>query len=548
MKIPYELGTEQEEWVKKTLDSLSLDEKICQTFNSVIGHNWHSQTPDATNKKLLSLVGSGFHGSLKAEKLKSNISDLQSNAKVPILVAGDFEFRVAIEEGISIGAAMNLAAVKDLDDAALLSYQSGVAMARQGASVGTNWTFAPVVDINYNFHNPITSVRSFGDDVERISRLAAAFISGCQEYGMAATAKHFPGDGMDSRDQHVVTTLNTIPLEQWRKTYGATFQAAVEADVFSIMMGHIGLENVSTPIDSSKKRYLPGTLDPVMHDFLREELEYDRVIVSDAIGMGGIVPHCKSEGDVIVRNLAAGSDVVLFVSDINLGVQAVKNALDKEVLTEARLNQAVCNVLALKAKLGLNEVLNKYAVADYSIFEPLAKEVGEKSITLLEDRESVLPILEGQKVLICNLPIDTPEGGNLLVAGQENLREQSKQLEIELFFKEEGFVAKTVFTVDDFNKYKDQYDFCLYVAVPMPQAGRSSIKLPYPALQFIEQTRTKMPTATVSAGSPYIFYELDYLPCQIVTYSNIKNINKALVKALITNKFEGALPVKMPWV
>ena len=117
----------------------------------------------------------------------------------------------------------------------------GQATAMEARQIGINWVLTPTVDLNYNFNNPVTNIRALGDKPDLVGRLAAVLIQALQQHGVAATAKHFPGDGIDDRDQHLVTTINTLPFEQWLATYGRVWRRVIEAGVMTIMPGHISL-------------------------------------------------------------------------------------------------------------------------------------------------------------------------------------------------------------------------------------------------------------------------------------------------------------------
>ncbi|MEZ4836711.1 MAG: glycoside hydrolase family 3 N-terminal domain-containing protein [Caldilineaceae bacterium] len=117
----------------------------------------------------------------------------------------------------------------------------GQAIAVEARYIGINWLFNPVIDLNYNPDNPITNIRALGDDPVRVSRLATAWLRAMQAHGVAATAKHFPGDGIDDRDQHLLTSVNSLPFDQWLETFGVVWKAVIEAGVMCVMPGHISL-------------------------------------------------------------------------------------------------------------------------------------------------------------------------------------------------------------------------------------------------------------------------------------------------------------------
>ena len=136
------------------------------------------------------------------------------NAKIPILITSDFENGCgSMLKGLTpLPYMMGLGAANSEQ----LAYDYGKATALEARSVGANWSFSPVSDLNINKRNPLVNVRGIGDDPDHAIRLLKQVVRGMQENGMAACAKHFPGDGLDYRDQHIVTTNNDLPFSEWK--------------------------------------------------------------------------------------------------------------------------------------------------------------------------------------------------------------------------------------------------------------------------------------------------------------------------------------------
>lgn len=540
------------EWVANTFAGLTLDEKIGQVLHPILINDWGLFEGDPSSIMKKYQLGGSFQAKKSMVVLREFVESCQEGMNVPIVISGDYECRVSIDEGTNFGSAMNLAAIEDLDEAVEATRCLAATVARQGYAVGTRWTFAPVADINFNSINPITNVRSFGDDPERVSVLVSAFVESVQENGMAATLKHFPGDGMDDRDQHVCTTVNTMEYEEWKSTYGRTFQAGVDAGALSIMMGHIALKGVSSV--NKWGDYLPGTLDPAMHKYLREELNFDGLIISDAIKMGGCFPHGTSESDIVVKNLAAGSDMVLFVREFDNIITGIKEALDGGVLSMQRLNDAVLHVLQFKAHLGLHkqpvladEMTAATIMYDKS-YDDIGRRIADSSISCFRNRKPEYQIDEGETVLIVMLPVDKPNKNALKLAHQES--EKTFGIWQDAFLQY-GVNCMLATDVDSYMRQKDNCQSCIYVFPVMPQAGRGSIKLTYSALQIIEQTRDKAPEKKlfVSTGNPYILDELSYLPNFYCLFGSTPNLINSFVKKMMNNEvFSSFSPVRLKFI
>lgn len=151
-------------------------------------------------------------------------------------------------------------------------------------------TFAPVVDINMNFHNPIISSRSFGTSAELVRDCSLEYLRGAHDAGIACTAKHFPGDGLDERDQHLSYSVNTLSCDEWDKTFGMVYQSLIDAGIEAIMVGHIMLPSYQKYFNPHMTDYdiLPATIShEILTNLLRDKLNFNGVVITDASHMVG---------------------------------------------------------------------------------------------------------------------------------------------------------------------------------------------------------------------------------------------------------------------
>ncbi len=496
--------------------------------------------------------GGLFQGMRSWRELRALFLEASSLCPIPPIVSADYECRVAIEEGISCGTAMNLGAVADLDSAITQAYAVGKTCALQGRAVGTRWTFAPVADLNRNPENPITNVRAFGENPEHCAALVEAFVRGCQDHGMAATLKHFPGDGLDSNDQHVSPAVNPMSLADWEQSCGKPFRAGIAAGAWSVMMGHLVMPALKDR-DPVSQRLLPATISPAAHRFLRNDLGFDGVIISDAIGMGGLAWYVENEADAVLRILAAGSDMVLLPDHPAQALRAILHAVDEGILDEQRLLASVRRILILKTRLGLHR--EDLGLLDEKTSELLfltpdlesPRRLAEESVTLLRNGGAAYPAqpTPGAKVIVFDLPNETPSGVALVVAGQE----EDARLEPAMMpaLRERGFNPVWVRTVEDFRVQAAAADAAIYRFHVRPQAGRNSIRLSYQTLQFLEQTRepTGLRRFYVSLGSPYLLQQLPLLPNLAVIYAAVPSCESAFIQAMLGEiPFAGRCPVQ----
>ncbi len=542
---------EAEDWTEHHLDSQPREVLFAQLLHPAIT----APRGEPQRRRMGEIAelqpGGLFQGTRPWLELRGLFEEAAESCAIPPIVSGDYECRVAIEEGISCGTAMNVGAVKDLEQASAMAYAVGKNCAMQGRAVGTRWTFAPVADVNINPENPITNVRAFSDDPRRVGALCAAFVRGCQEHGMAATLKHFPGDGLDSVDQHVCPSINPLSLERWREVCAPSFHQGLEAGAWSVMMGHL-LFPALNDRDPSTGELLPATISPAAHRLLREEFGFEGVIVSDAIGMGGLAWQVPDEADAVVRNLAAGSDMVLLPERPEIALRAILHAVDEGLLDEEALLRSVRRILELKTKLGLHR--SDWGLLDRESSERLfsspdhgpALQLAEASVTLLHDSEGAYPsgLSAGDHVVLFDLPLETPQGVKLVVAGQEDRARLECAMTHAL--RERGISAVTVQNPEEFRAEVSRASAVIYRFHARPQAGRNSIRLAYQALQFIEQTRqpTTLKRFYVSLGSPYILRELPALRNLAVIYASVPSCEEAFVRTLLGEKpFAGKCPV-----
>ena len=291
----------------------------------------------------------------------------------------------------------------------------GKAAALEGRAAGIHWTFAPVVDVNLNPDNPIANTRSLGDNPERISRFAAAIIRGMQEHGLAACAKHFPGDGIDDIDQHISTSVNSLSLEEWKAVSGRTFNAAFAAGAWSTMIGHIALP-AWDPEKDKRGAFRPATVNPrIVTDLLRKEMKFGGLAVTDDMNMGGVAGYMNRR-DRTVACIKAGCDMLLFPA-LPFAYDVLLEAVRSGELSEERVAEAATRVLEFKARLNLHTELNgrSPSAGERGDFERDAKDMAEKAVVLARDVNGLLP-LRGLKpgatvltVTMTNDGFDLPE-------------------------------------------------------------------------------------------------------------------------------------------
>jgi len=381
--------------IDQILSGMTLREKIGQTVQLPI-ERVDLSSEDAAHEFFAKYpIGSLFAGPDIIQKFGAKIhrtealDQCQKISKIPLSVAGD------LERGW--GAAnfpfeLSLAATRDLS----LAYEYGRWTAIEGRKSGFTWAFAPVADLALNWLNPAVNHRCLGDDPELAAAMLLEIVKGMQDYGMSPAAKHFPGDGVDFRDQHLSLSINSLSRERWEETFGKIYRRLFAADVHSIMTGHIALPFVDPPVGEDIA--LPATLSAkIGRNFLRDELKFNGVVVSDALIMSGFVIH-KPYQKRLIQSFLAGTDVMLWpeLDYFDLMERAVNNG----TVPESLLDAAVRRILVMKQRQELLADKNTAKVpepvpslagrgADPAA---IAAEIAERGAVLVRNRKQLLPL------------------------------------------------------------------------------------------------------------------------------------------------------------
>ncbi|MGO8367737.1 glycoside hydrolase family 3 protein [Rhizobium ruizarguesonis] len=540
-KAPFNLDDAAISWIRDVYASLDLDDKIGQLFTLImIG------TDEEDFKRIASLRPGGvtrfFTADLEFERRV--ISDLVAKSKVPPIISADLEgSRHSFAFGTPVLGQLGLAAVDDVQ----ATEKSSEILAREGRAMGVRWSFTPVIDINTAFRSPIVGTRSYGSDVNKIERHAVAHVRGLQRNGVAATAKHWPGEGYDDRDQHLVTTTNPLSMEEWKETFGRLYRTLIAEGVLAIMSGHISLPAYirSKMPDAGLEAFRPASVSRLLNvDLLRDELGFNGIIVSDATPMGGLSAwghHLDTLPDII----ANGCDMILFSDEPEEDMAAVKAAIEDGRITPERLEEAVLRVLALKAHLKLfqpSDVLPDAAEARHLLAHPdnvaASREYIGRSPTLVKDVNGIFPLdpAKTKRVLLVDGGIIHP------------LMPQPLEFLLPALLRKEGFEV----TIDrpDIVPTPDDFDLVLYALGDESLLVRGRIFVDWHRMgggglfKAMYRPWTNIPSAMISFGHPYHLYDAPRVPAYINAYSTMDSVQEAVVDCMLGRKpFLGINPV-----
>ncbi|MEV0233184.1 beta-N-acetylhexosaminidase [Nonomuraea sp. NPDC050786] len=277
----------------------------------------------------------------------------KSSREVPLLIGTDQENGLVARMSAlmtDFPGAAEIGATKDPDLAMAVAKATGDEL----RALGVNLDFAPVADVNVNPNNPVIGRRAYGDDPARVAKMVAAAVKGFGASKVAATAKHFPGHGDTDVDSHTGLPVIKHTKAQWERIDAPPFKAAIGAGVDAVMSAHI----VFPKLDPSRD---PATLSkPILTGLLRQKLGFKGVISTDALNMEGVRKK-YDDGEIAVRAVLAGADLLLMPNDLPKAYQAVLAAVKSGRISQQRLDQSVTRLLTLKQNRGF---LVKAPVAD----------------------------------------------------------------------------------------------------------------------------------------------------------------------------------------
>jgi len=337
----------------RIISQMSLHEKICQMFivtpESLTGFDVVTASGDATRSSLEQYPVGGliyFSANLEsmdqAKEMLSGAKGIQKDLDlIPLFYAIDEEggdvARCADALGTTSFDPMYLYKEKGTDTA----YSNAKTIAGDILSVGFNLDFAPVADTWSNPANTVIGQRAYSDDFAETAELVAAAVRGFSDGGVYCSVKHFPGHGDTAEDSHYGTAVSAKTLAELEQNEYLAFKKGIKAGADMVMMGHITMTSVDQ---------LPASVSKTMiTDELRGKLGYDGVVITDSLAMGAVTEMYES-GELAVKIVDAGADMLLMPQDMKAAVEALEKAVEDGTITEERINESIRRILILKSE------------------------------------------------------------------------------------------------------------------------------------------------------------------------------------------------------
>lgn len=545
-KKPFYLNDADIEWVEKTLEQMTLEEKIGALFCPI----GYSTDPEYLDMMLGFHIGGLFFRDGVGEEMRKTFEYAQSHSNIPLLIPSNLEAGGdgAATDGTPYGKQMACAAAGDKKYA----YRLGKIACSEASALGINWAFAPVVDIDMNYHNPITNVRTYGDNPETVYTYAKEYMRAAKECNVAVSIKHFPGDGVDERDQHLLTSVNSLSMEEWNETYGKIFKRLIEDGALTVMAGHIAMPAYQEYYNPrTEGSIIPASLSrELLNNLLRDKLGFNGLVITDATPMVGFTAAMAREKSVPLA-IESGCDMFLFNKDLAEDYQFMMNGYKNGILSEKRLMEANKRILALKAALKLHEKKaegtlvpheDSLQVLKSKQHTEWARELADASITLVKDSQKLLPIdAEKYSKVLLEIMGNFPSNERVLKQVKEEL--EKKKFQVFVYEKENFEVG-----VDNVKKFKEKYDLVIYIGNVENASNQTTNRLNWYTFwgqgNNVPWFANEIPVMFISVANPYHLLDVPMIKTYINCYSNNEFVIESVVNKITGNsEFKGKNPV-----
>lgn len=550
-----------------TLDSLSTEEKVGQLFMIRLRVERLHETSEYS--RLSSEIGKYHIGSLAMSAPRGGVSlqrdrryetvrllnHLQTESKLPLLVAGDFEQGVlparlfgttVFPHAMAFGATGKTKYAEEF----------GRITAMESRAIGVHWNLFPVADVNSNPVNPIIGTRAFGADPKQVGELVAAYIRGARANGLLTTAKHFPGHGNTKTDSHLAVAKVDDDLKTLSAVDLPPFRRAIEAGVDAIMTAHVRVPTLDPDPD-----HVATTSPKVVTGLLKNQLGFRGLVVADALDMAGVSRLYRANpGQAAVDAFKAGNDVITMPADLDASYRAVLDAVHRGEISKSRLDESVLKILSAKASLGLaeNRLVDVDAIPRLVGIPrnvAIGQRISDDSVTLVRDNGKLLPLSvphqQADRNLLTIVLCDDirSEDGRVLEREIRSRRPDVRVMYVDprIASQRSGEILKAV----------TQARAIVAAVYIVPSAARSMrvgrkskhpASLPDSTSALLNKILVRASTRTVvlAMGSPYLTDDFPAIQNYVCTFSNATVSEFSAAKALFGEiPMHGHMPVHL---
>lgn len=515
---------------------LTLREKIGQTVITLCVPEEHIKKMGSIESFVKKYPIGGIYNSARLTKgmlsdelsnFKDVLAEYNKYSKIPLFATADMESGTSEHGMVLFPRQMVLGAIDDEE----LAYEYGRVIASEAGECGINWMFAPNCDLSI-VENSVTDTRAISGYVPTNLKLLKKIIRGIEDAGIISTAKHYPGSSINEIDSHIAPNSNKITMKFWNKTNRVLYQGLIDSGVSSIMSSHQNLPCYQK--EKTNGKYPPATLSrELITGLLRGELGFNGVVVTDALVMGGFTGAGGLQN--MIECFKAGNDILLWPS-LEYIDEMERRILSGEI-SEELLDRAVTRILDLKERFGIMSGKADNVKYDKRQAEDLLQRISERCLTLVQNKNKVLPMGKMKRVLIVGV---TP-----------NDEDYEALTRLKTEFEKCGVKAHIQRDIwqDELESVSKDYDLILFALC-------RQVHKPIGPLDFWAENAASVwtsncsdpkKTAVVSFGTPahYKYYKETG-----ITYVNAYSPNEAVIRAFVRAvlgeiEFCGKSPVKL---
>lgn len=524
---PFNLTINEQDWVKQQLDNLNDKEKAGLLF-IVLGDSF-------IPSKLEEIVREGVGGILfrpnEAKTIAGKITYLSKLSSLPLICCANLEEggNGASTSFSPLASEMLIGATNKKENAFLLGKESAI----QASSIGVNTTFSPDSDIAFNYLNPIVAERSFGSFPSRVKHNVIAEIKGFIKGGVYPVVKHFPGDGVDFRDQHLEPTYNSLSYQKWMDSYGTIYSSSIKAGVLGVMVGHIVAPSLEHHLSPKEKleNMMPASLSPhLIKGILRDKFHFNGLVYSDATIMGGFSEAMPRE-KAIPLMIERGIDIIVFNLDYEKDKQYILDGLKSGLLSRSRFDESLTRILAYKILLQRKKNNAPSISTSQSKF-------ALEGITLVKNKDKLLPFNKEKfpHIELVGLGEDTINDGSCLTIAKNFLVSRGFEVSVFSIDKEE---------LRDPSNYKDK-TLTIYLANYPTASNQVTVRINWKKKHALDKPAFphEEKYLFISLANPFHLMDVPRTNAYINAYTASKvTIEEALKKALGEEAFLGVSPV-----
>jgi beta-N-acetylhexosaminidase len=541
---PFALDTEAEDWVERTLASLTLRQRVAQLVMPWVPGE-RAAPNSAEFRRMIRWVEEDQVGGLIVSRgppaaIATRLNAAQARARVPLLISSDLESGPSMRlwpGGTYFPPAMAFAAADDVSYAR----EAGRITGREARAVGIHLALGPILDVNSNPENPIINVRSFGERPEQVARLANAWIEGARDAGLQAAGKHFPGHGNTDVDSHVGLPMIRVDPAELERVDLAPFRAAIAGGIHGILVGHIGAVGIDGP------NAPPASVSPAVVDgLLRRQLGFDGLVITDALNMGAIT-RTYSVTEASILAILAGADILLQPPGTTQVIDGIVAAVRSGRLSQERIDESVRRVLSAKAVAGLHQgsggrvdpgaVRNHVGVGRH---RETSQQLSAASITLVRDRAELVPLAASARRV---LHVTYSPAGVFPASGlTTELRSAGKTVD------QVSVGDRTTAAQLTALKTRARAADVVVASSHLTPREYRALRMDGEFARTVEELAAAgVPVVAVSFGSPYVLSAFPSVSSYLVAWSGSDVSQRAAGRALVGRApISGRLPVSIP--